>query len=115
MKTLRFHELLQRVRLAANDRLVKRFSAMAVYFSFAIIFAAMAGSACRSVDKTTQICGQVNAECHQSCGTHNNDSADFGQSKTATQWISQCDIRCEKNYQACLLRQRDKSLRGINE
>lgn len=62
---------------------------------------------CRSADKRLSVCEQSNRECHQRCVGNNND---FSQSKLATQSVSLCDQRCDKTYQSCLTRQKDKSL-----
>jgi hypothetical protein len=36
-------------------------------------------------------------------------------SKLAHQSVSQCDLRCEKNYQTCLKRAENRSVRVIDD
>lgn len=62
---------------------------------------------CRSVDKGQNICEESNRECHHRC---QGNSHDFSQSKLATQSVSLCDQRCDKTYQSCLTRQKEKNL-----
>lgn len=68
--------------------------------------------ACRSTDKATAICEENNNACHRAC---NSQQMDFLPGKLATQSVSPCDQRCEKNYQACLVRQKDKNIRGLSQ
>lgn len=68
--------------------------------------------ACRSADKATQICEQNNRNCHQGCNMAN---ANFSQTKTAHQSVSECDVRCEKNYQSCLKRSENPGIRIIDD
>lgn len=69
-------------------------------------------TACRSTDKATQICEQTNTECQQNCVTSN---ANFTNTRLPTQPVGPCDQRCEQNYQNCLKRQQNKSIKGIND
>lgn len=39
----------------------------------------------------------------------------MAQSKIAHQSVSQCDLRCDKNYQACLKRAENRSVRVIDD
>jgi len=57
------------------------------------------------------VCEENNRVCHHGCSA---DNVHFAQSKTASQRISQCDLRCDSNYQACLKRQQDKKIRVID-
>ncbi|GEM_PF-2006815 len=81
-----------------------------VTLAIAAAFAIIAG--CRSADKATAICEENNRSCHRGCASSNSG---FDNSKTAHQSISQCDIRCDTNYQACLKRQQDKTVRIIDD
>ncbi len=70
------------------------------------------GAGCHTTDKATAICEENNRTCHRGCS---NSNANFNNSKTAHQSISQCDIRCDRNYQSCLKRQQDKTVRVIDD
>ncbi len=67
---------------------------------------------CHTTNKAMAICEENNRSCHRGCS---NSNAGFDNSKTAHQSISQCDIRCDRNYQACLKRQQDKTVRVIDD
>jgi hypothetical protein len=68
--------------------------------------------ACRSVDRATEMCEQNNRNCHQNCNLANTSMAN---SKLAHQSVSQCDLRCEQNYQTCLKRAENRSVRVIDD
>ena len=67
---------------------------------------------CRSTDKAAQICEDNNTACHQHCS---NSNANFSNTRISTQPIGPCDTRCEKNYQACLKRRENKSVKVIGD
>lgn len=68
--------------------------------------------ACRSVDRATEMCEQNNRNCHQNCNLGNTS---MSHSKMAHQSVSQCDLRCETNYQSCLKRAENRSVRVIDD
>lgn len=68
-------------------------------------------TACRSTDRATEMCEQNNRTCHQSCNLADTSMA---HSKMAHQSVSQCDLRCEGNYQSCLKRATDRAIRVID-
>ncbi|MFZ5628884.1 MAG: hypothetical protein ACOY5B_07120 [Spirochaetota bacterium] len=72
----------------------------------------LSGSACRSVDRATEMCEQNNRMCHQNCNLANTS---MSHSKMAHQSVSQCDLRCETNYQSCLKRAENRSVRVIDD
>lgn len=77
-----------------------------------LAFVALLAVSCRSADKQTQICEQNNTECQQNCV---NSNANFTNTRLATQPVGPCDIRCEQNYQSCLKRQQDKSIKRVGD
>jgi len=81
-----------------------------MYLAVVAVCALTAG--CRTTDKAMAICEENNRSCHRGCS---NSNANFDNSKTAHQSVSQCDIRCDRNYQACLKRQQDKTVRIIDD
>ncbi len=83
---------------------------IAILLIVATTFALAPG--CRTTDKAMAICEENNRTCHRGC---TNNNANFENSKTAHQIISQCDIRCDRNYQACLKRQQDKNVPIIDD
>lgn len=78
----------------------------------AILFSTAFFGYCRSADKLTQICEDNYTECNQSCTSKN---ARFTTSKTAQQQTSRCDLECDRNYNACLKRQENKSIKGVSD
>lgn len=72
----------------------------------------LSGAACRSVDRATEMCEQNNRMCHQNCNLANTS---MSHSKMAHQSVSQCDLRCETNYQSCLKRAENRSVRVIDD
>lgn len=60
----------------------------------------------------TQVCEQNNRMCHQNCNLTNTS---MEQSKIAHQSVSQCDLRCDKNYQSCLKRAENRAVRVIDD
>ncbi|AFM12113.1 hypothetical protein [Turneriella parva] len=83
-----------------------------VWIFLAIAAAGAISTGCRTTDKAMAVCEENNRSCHRGCSSSN---AGFDNSKTAHQSISQCDIRCDRNYQACLKRQQDKNVRVIDD
>lgn len=79
---------------------------------YVLALAALFAVSCRSADKLTQICEQNNTECQQNCV---NSNANFTNTRLATQPVGPCDIRCEQNYQACLKRQKDKTIKRVGD
>lgn len=72
----------------------------------------MLAISCRSADRQTQICEQNNTECQQNCV---NSNANFSNTRLATQPVGPCDMRCEQNYQGCLKRQQDKTIKRVGD
>lgn len=80
-----------------------------IFLGTIVLFSALA---CRSADKATQVCEQNNTECQQNCV---NSNANFTNTRLATQPVGPCDTRCEQNYQACLKRQQDKTIKRVGD
>lgn len=79
-------------------------------FLFAVLLTILA--ACQSANRATQICEQNNTECQQNCVASN---ANFSNTRLPTQPVGICDQRCEQNYQACLKRQQNKTIKGTGD
>lgn len=77
-----------------------------------LLAALMVIGGCRSVDRATEMCEQNNRMCHQNCNLANTS---MSHSKMAHQSVSQCDLRCETNYQSCLKRAENRSVRVIDD
>lgn len=73
-------------------------------------------NACKSADPVMQVCEQSDRECTMRCmqSTSMQTTASYPYSTMAYQVASFCEDSCEANYQGCLQRRENKSIRMIS-